>query len=186
MRVELHRDGPPTISLPKPLNANQPWRAGGSALICMSFSDKFNLKIQLNGNQQSKPTRKSLASLRARRATSDPKGVRKCGGPCQGSEDLLLCPQHELRPKPPKRAPSQLPPFPKMLLVRQRLAGGRTLVRRQEAWVLVLFLLLVAGWARANHCSWSCHCLILIAGKEVGGIVPAVPTSQGDYEAQRR
>lgn len=123
MRVELHRDRPPTISLPKPLNANQPWRARGSSLICISFSDKLNLKIQLNGNQQSKPTRKSHASLGARRATSDPKGARKCGGPCQGSEDLLLCPQHELRPKPPRRLLPSSHHFPRCFWAGNGLQG---------------------------------------------------------------
>lgn len=43
------------------LSTDQPWRAKGSSLICTHFSDKLNLNVELKCNQQSEPTRKSLA-----------------------------------------------------------------------------------------------------------------------------
>lgn len=89
---------------------------------------------------------------------SDPNGARKCAGLRQGSGALLPCPQHELQPNPPTRAPSQFLSPPTVLLVRQQLAGERTLDWSQ-AWVLVLSLLLSAGWFWS---SWSCHFLILL------------------------
>lgn len=119
--LDLTGRDPSSSPSPGPLNSNQPWRAEGSSFICTNFSDKLNLKIQLNFNQKSKPTRKSLASLGAMRAPSNPKGTRKFAGLPQGPGALLLCCQHELGPGPPQRAPSQLPPFPKVLLGRQQL-----------------------------------------------------------------
>lgn len=119
--LDLTSRDPSSPPSPGPINSNQPWRAEGSSLICTNFSDKLNLKIQLNCNQKSKPTRKSLASLGATRAPSNPKGTKKFAGFPQGPGALLLCPQHELGPGPPQRAPSQLPPFPKVLLGSQQL-----------------------------------------------------------------
>ena len=88
--LDLTGRDPSSPPSPGPLNSNQPWRAEGSSLICTNFSDKLNLKIQLNCNQKSKPTRKSLASLGAMRAPSNPKGTKKFAGFPQGPGALLL------------------------------------------------------------------------------------------------
>lgn len=82
----------------RPLNSNQPWKAKGSSLICTNFSDKLNLKIQLKCNQRSEPTRKSLASLGARKTMSHPKEARECAGLHQDAGPFLFCYQHEIRP----------------------------------------------------------------------------------------
>lgn len=125
------------------------------------FSDKLNLKIQLNCNQQSKWSRKSLASLGARSTIGDSKGTRECAGFRQDTGALLFCPQHEWGPNPLRRAPSQLPPFPKVLLVRQHLAEERTLDWSRVALVLVLSLVLPAGCPGASYFFWSCCCSAL-------------------------
>lgn len=104
--LDLTRRDPLLWASLRLLNSNQSWRAESSFLICTNFYDKLNLKIQPNCNQQSKPTRKSLASLGALRAISDPNGVRKFAGLRWGTGALHLCPQHELRHKTPRRAPS--------------------------------------------------------------------------------
>lgn len=107
--LDLMGKDPTLLTSPRSLNSNQPGRAKGSSLICTNFSDKLNLKVQFKCNQQSEPTRKSLASLGATRTISRLKEAREFSGLHQGTEHLLLCHQWELQPGPPQRAP--LPSF---------------------------------------------------------------------------